>query len=124
MAALTHYFLLAAMAWMSVEAFYMYIAIVRVFHTYYSKFLLKCCLIGWGKIQNCFNLMPCGLSRTVSIGWSLPARKCYPIQMSKTIILARLQEGLVILDSNWHKGGQVPAVLNTLVAGNDGLQHC
>ena len=48
-AGLTHYFVLASMAWMTIEAFYMYVAIVQVFPTYYPKFLFKCSLFGWGE---------------------------------------------------------------------------
>ncbi|XP_050392607.1 uncharacterized protein LOC126811152 isoform X2 [Patella vulgata] len=47
-AVLLHYFLLAALTWMAVEAFYMYLALVLVFKTYYSNFMLKCCIVGWG----------------------------------------------------------------------------
>ncbi|CAH1799387.1 unnamed protein product [Owenia fusiformis] len=47
-AVLLHYFLLATFTWMAVEAFYMYLALVKVFQTYYSKFILKCCAVGWG----------------------------------------------------------------------------
>ncbi|XP_060084150.1 adhesion G-protein coupled receptor G6-like [Ylistrum balloti] len=47
-AILLHYFLLSAMTWMAVEAFYMYLALVKIFNTYIRRFLLKCCLVGWG----------------------------------------------------------------------------
>ncbi|XP_059142698.1 adhesion G protein-coupled receptor A3-like isoform X2 [Physella acuta] len=47
-AASLHYFLLASLTWMAVEAFYMYVALIRIFNTYFSHFLLKCCLVGWG----------------------------------------------------------------------------
>ncbi|KAK2181581.1 hypothetical protein NP493_391g01034 [Ridgeia piscesae] len=43
-----HYFVLATWLWMAVEAFYMYHALVKVFQTYYSHFLLKSMLIAWG----------------------------------------------------------------------------
>lgn len=43
-----HYMLLSAMSWMLVEAFYMYLALIKVFNTHFSHFLLKCCLFGWG----------------------------------------------------------------------------
>lgn len=43
-----HYVLLSALCWMLVEAFYMYLALIKVFNTYFSHFLLKCCLFGWG----------------------------------------------------------------------------
>ncbi|XP_025098275.1 adhesion G-protein coupled receptor G6-like isoform X3 [Pomacea canaliculata] len=47
-AAILHFALLAGICWMAVEAFYMYLALVRVFKTYFTCFLLKCCLVGWG----------------------------------------------------------------------------
>ena len=46
---LLHYVALAALGWMCVEALYMYLALVRVFQTYYAKFHLKCAALGWGK---------------------------------------------------------------------------
>ncbi|XP_022094854.1 adhesion G-protein coupled receptor G4-like isoform X2 [Acanthaster planci] len=49
MAVVTHYSLLAAMAWMALEAFNMYLALVLVFDKYYSRFMLKMCLFGWGE---------------------------------------------------------------------------
>ena len=50
LACVLHYFMLASWAWMAIEAFYMYIALVKVFHTFQHKFLLKCSLVAWGKI--------------------------------------------------------------------------
>ncbi|XP_021363177.1 plexin-B2-like isoform X2 [Mizuhopecten yessoensis] len=47
-ACLQHFFLLSAMAWMVVEAFYMYLALVKIIPMHISKFLLKCCVLGWG----------------------------------------------------------------------------
>ncbi|XP_041352198.1 adhesion G-protein coupled receptor G6-like isoform X2 [Gigantopelta aegis] len=47
-AALMHFALLSALTWMAVEAFYMYLALVLVFKTYFEHFMLKCSLIGWG----------------------------------------------------------------------------
>ncbi|KAI2659684.1 Adhesion G-protein coupled receptor G2 [Labeo rohita] len=43
-----HYFLLASFTWMALEAVHMYIAIVKVFNTYISRFMLKIGLAGWG----------------------------------------------------------------------------
>ncbi|XP_028393491.1 adhesion G-protein coupled receptor G6-like [Dendronephthya gigantea] len=44
-----HYFMLAAFAWMAVEAYNMYLAFVKVFpNSTSSKFILKCCLFAWG----------------------------------------------------------------------------
>ena len=48
MAVLLHFSLLSSLCWMAVEAFYMYLALVLVFKTYFTNFLLKCSLIGWG----------------------------------------------------------------------------
>eukprot|EP00057_Strongylocentrotus_purpuratus_P010254 XP_011664728.1 PREDICTED: G-protein coupled receptor 126 [Strongylocentrotus purpuratus] len=47
-AILLHYFCLASLAWMGVEAFNMYMMFVRVLNSYIPKFLLKCAMIGWG----------------------------------------------------------------------------
>ncbi|XP_013379590.1 adhesion G-protein coupled receptor G6 isoform X2 [Lingula anatina] len=47
-AILLHYFLLATLMWMLIEAFYMYLALVKVFQTYYRKLLLKFAIVGWG----------------------------------------------------------------------------
>uniref|UniRef100_A0A8C2FTB0 Adhesion G-protein coupled receptor G2 n=1 Tax=Cyprinus carpio TaxID=7962 RepID=A0A8C2FTB0_CYPCA len=43
-----HYFLLASFTWMALEAFHMYLAIVKVFNTYISRFMVKIGLVGWG----------------------------------------------------------------------------
>ncbi|XP_063058866.1 adhesion G-protein coupled receptor G2 isoform X2 [Engraulis encrasicolus] len=43
-----HYFLLAAFTWMGLEAVHMYIALVKVFNSYVSRFMLKFSLVGWG----------------------------------------------------------------------------
>ncbi|XP_074663095.1 adhesion G-protein coupled receptor G6-like isoform X2 [Tubulanus polymorphus] len=45
---LLHYFLLSSFTWMLVEAFYMYLALVKVFQPYFSRLLLKFSLVGWG----------------------------------------------------------------------------
>ncbi|XP_016079422.1 PREDICTED: G-protein coupled receptor 126 isoform X1 [Miniopterus natalensis] len=47
-AALLHFFLLAAFTWMGLEAIHMYIALVKVFNTYIRRYILKFCIIGWG----------------------------------------------------------------------------
>ncbi|KAK2156108.1 hypothetical protein LSH36_221g01028 [Paralvinella palmiformis] len=47
-AGLLHYFLLSTWLWMAVEAFYMYLALIKIFKTYISRFILKSCLFGWG----------------------------------------------------------------------------
>lgn len=43
-----HYFLLASFTWMAMEAVHMYIALVKVFNTYVSHFMVKLGLAGWG----------------------------------------------------------------------------
>uniref|UniRef100_A0A8B9YHC4 Adhesion G-protein coupled receptor G6 n=1 Tax=Bos mutus grunniens TaxID=30521 RepID=A0A8B9YHC4_BOSMU len=47
-AALLHFFLLAAFTWMGLEAIHMYIALVKVFNTYIRRYILKFCIVGWG----------------------------------------------------------------------------
>ena len=46
----THYTLLAALAWMAVEAFNMYSALVLVFDRRVAHLAPKMCLFGWGRI--------------------------------------------------------------------------
>ncbi|XP_063063487.1 adhesion G-protein coupled receptor G2 [Engraulis encrasicolus] len=43
-----HYFLLASFTWMGLEALHMYLAIVKVFNSYMSRYMLKFSLMGWG----------------------------------------------------------------------------
>ncbi|XP_072177359.1 adhesion G-protein coupled receptor G2-like [Diadema setosum] len=45
---LIHYFLLASMSWMAVEAVNMYLCFVKVFDAHVSKFMQKACLCAWG----------------------------------------------------------------------------
>uniref|UniRef100_A0ACB8FIJ8 Adhesion G-protein coupled receptor G2 n=1 Tax=Sphaerodactylus townsendi TaxID=933632 RepID=A0ACB8FIJ8_9SAUR len=47
-AAFLHYFLLVSFTWMGLEAFHMYLALVKVFNTYVRKYILKFCVVGWG----------------------------------------------------------------------------
>ncbi|XP_053311847.1 adhesion G-protein coupled receptor G2 [Spea bombifrons] len=47
-AAFLHYFLLVSITWMGLEAFHMYLSLVKVFNTYVRKYMLKFCIIGWG----------------------------------------------------------------------------
>lgn len=42
-----HYFLLVSFTWMGLEAFHMYLALVKVFNTYIRKYILKFCIFGW-----------------------------------------------------------------------------
>ncbi|XP_064206865.1 mucin-2 isoform X2 [Anguilla rostrata] len=43
-----HYFLLVSFTWMCLEAIHMYLALVKVFNTYVSRYMLKFSLVGWG----------------------------------------------------------------------------
>ncbi|KAM9333091.1 uncharacterized protein KZ484_018173 isoform 2-T2 [Pholidichthys leucotaenia] len=43
-----HYFLLVAFTWMGLEAVHMYLALVKVFNSYISHYMLKFSLVGWG----------------------------------------------------------------------------
>nr|XP_003466433.1 adhesion G-protein coupled receptor G2 isoform X1 [Cavia porcellus] len=47
-AAFLHYFLLVSFTWMGLEAFHMYLALVKVFNTYIRRYILKFCIVGWG----------------------------------------------------------------------------
>ncbi|XP_036355744.1 adhesion G-protein coupled receptor G2-like, partial [Octopus sinensis] len=47
-AALLHYFLLASLMWMAVEAFHVCLAAVIVVKTYQSHFILKSSILSWG----------------------------------------------------------------------------
>ncbi|XP_030353502.1 adhesion G-protein coupled receptor G4 [Strigops habroptila] len=47
-AVLLHYFLLAAFTWMCLESVQFYLALVKVFNVYVPKYILKCCIAGWG----------------------------------------------------------------------------
>ncbi|CAN8188838.1 unnamed protein product [Coccothraustes coccothraustes] len=47
-AILLHYFLLAAFTWMCLESVHFYLALVKVFNVYVPKYILKCCIAGWG----------------------------------------------------------------------------
>lgn len=47
-AILLHYFLLTSLMWMCTEAVNMYQALIKVFTTYSSYFILKRCIVAWG----------------------------------------------------------------------------
>ena len=57
-----HYFLLVSFTWMGLEAFHMYLALVKVFNTYIRKYILKFCIFGWGMYYFCSH-----------IAWAFPA---------------------------------------------------
>lgn len=44
-----HFFLLTSFTWMGLESIHMYIALVKVFNTYIRRYILKFCIVGWGK---------------------------------------------------------------------------
>ncbi|XP_036997329.2 adhesion G protein-coupled receptor G3 [Artibeus jamaicensis] len=46
--AIFHYFLLCVFTWMGLEAFHLYLLIIRVFNTYFGHYFLKLSLVGWG----------------------------------------------------------------------------
>ncbi|XP_023492831.2 adhesion G protein-coupled receptor G3 isoform X2 [Equus caballus] len=46
--AVFHYFLLCTFTWMGLEAFHLYLLIIRVFNTYFGHYFLKLSLVGWG----------------------------------------------------------------------------
>ena len=48
-AALLHYLALSSMMWMAVEARNMYVSTVKVFPEDTPRYMLKACLIAWGK---------------------------------------------------------------------------
>ncbi|XP_054482334.1 adhesion G-protein coupled receptor G2-like [Anoplopoma fimbria] len=43
-----HYFLLVTFTWMGLEAVHMYLALVKVFNSHISRYMLKFSLVGWG----------------------------------------------------------------------------
>ncbi|XP_068186481.1 adhesion G-protein coupled receptor G2 [Antennarius striatus] len=43
-----HYFLLATFTWMGLEAVHMYLALVKVFNSYVSHYMLRFSSVGWG----------------------------------------------------------------------------
>lgn len=49
-AVILHYLLLASLAWMLVEAVEMYRALVTVFSKYAQCYMLKRCVVGWGRL--------------------------------------------------------------------------
>lgn len=43
-----HYFLLVAFSWMGLEAVHMYVALVKVFNSHMSHYMLRLSFAGWG----------------------------------------------------------------------------
>ncbi|KAL4695099.1 hypothetical protein H8959_000194 [Pygathrix nigripes] len=70
-----HYFLLVSFTWMGLEAFHMYLALVKVFNTYIRKYILKFCIVGWdirhvcqyaqeGRVRECTYKTHCNFTAT------------------------------------------------------------
>ncbi|KAI4878820.1 hypothetical protein NFI96_033305 [Prochilodus magdalenae] len=68
-----HYFLLATFTWMALQAFYMYLTIVKVFNTNFSRFMIKLGLAGWAASERTAS---CVCERVVTVElpdpWSKP----------------------------------------------------
>ncbi|XP_018613490.1 adhesion G protein-coupled receptor G3-like [Scleropages formosus] len=62
---LLHWALLATFTWTALEAFHLYLLLVRVFNIYITKYLLKLCVVGWGVpsvvVAACALIRPYGL---------------------------------------------------------------
>nr|XP_015223452.1 PREDICTED: adhesion G-protein coupled receptor G5-like [Lepisosteus oculatus] len=43
-----HYALLSSLNWMAIETLHLYLLVVRVFNSYFRRYVLKLCLFGWG----------------------------------------------------------------------------
>ncbi|KAL4613643.1 adhesion G protein-coupled receptor G3-like isoform X1 [Arapaima gigas] len=65
LALLLHWALLATFTWMALEAFHLYLLLVRVFNIYVRRYLLKLCMVGWGVptivVASCALTKPYGL---------------------------------------------------------------
>ncbi|XP_004744314.1 adhesion G protein-coupled receptor G3 isoform X1 [Mustela putorius furo] len=46
--AVFHYFLLCTFTWMGLEAFHLYLLVIKVFNTYFGHYFLKLSSVGWG----------------------------------------------------------------------------
>lgn len=80
-AAFLHYFLLVSITWMGLEAFHMYLSLVKVFNTYVRKYILKFCIIGWGMyIIICTLDQPLGLLYMIRLSKGSKNRSCADLQ--------------------------------------------
>ncbi|KAK3085169.1 hypothetical protein FSP39_025425 [Pinctada imbricata] len=74
-AALLHFCLLCSISWMSIEGFYMYKALVKVFNTHFSYFLFKTCLVGYG-VPLLIVIITAGVNKTSNYGYQ-PGDICW-----------------------------------------------
>ncbi|XP_053420377.1 adhesion G protein-coupled receptor G3 isoform X2 [Nycticebus coucang] len=95
--AFLHYFLLCVFTWMGLEAFHLYLLVIRVFNTYYGHYFLKLSLVGWG--------LP---TLTVIGTGSANSYGLYTI---------RDQENRTSLELCWFRGGSAVHTLYTTVHG-------
>ncbi|XP_041047600.1 adhesion G-protein coupled receptor G2-like [Carcharodon carcharias] len=76
MAVLLHYSLLCSFTWMGIEAFHLYIMLIKVFNTYIKCYMLKLRLVGWGIPAGVLSIIV-GVS-TDNYGWySIPVNGNY-----------------------------------------------
>lgn len=67
-ASILHYFLLASFTWMGLEAVNMYFALIKVFNAYVPSYILKFCILGWGKpFFSCMTYFQLGVSNTSTV---------------------------------------------------------
>uniref|UniRef100_A0A8D2LG16 G-protein coupled receptors family 2 profile 2 domain-containing protein n=1 Tax=Varanus komodoensis TaxID=61221 RepID=A0A8D2LG16_VARKO len=77
-AVVLHYFLLVTFSWMGLEAIHMYGALVKVFNTYITNYILKFAIVGWGKYRagpatsTCVGLGPASSKENHQLRMALP----------------------------------------------------